>query len=301
MSTSNVKPPIIIRKGYTSLWTEVSNQKLKLLQCELDNFFLSITHFEVNSLKIIVFFYKWIQKPYIARRQLKRRSRIKKRYCIKKSLTQYKWGRWRRRRWRRIKRRQYYQKLILKSQKFHLPILVIIYLENQIKSTLLIKNIYKAKTLLYNHRFINPLLLSKRFPQQLHSLSNPKYLGDAIVICDLLSSGLCNINMLIELISRALQHNFYRGKRRHFLVLLGRLPYFIGVFESQRTNIPIRNWNWIIKVTGKLTTSGRTSSFYLRPSFLAFHTIMHHLQYDEFSIDLRPGTFSIKIWVLNYY
>jgi uncharacterized protein VirK/YbjX len=115
------------------------------------------------------------------------------------------------------------------------------HLENQIKSILLIKNIYKAKKLLCNHPFINPLFLSKQFPQQLHSLSNPKYLGDAIVICDLFSAGLCNINMLIELISRALQHNFHRGKRRHFLVLLGRLPYFMGVFESQHINIPMRN------------------------------------------------------------
>lgn len=115
------------------------------------------------------------------------------------------------------------------------------HLENQIKSILLIKNIYKAKKLLCNHPFINPLFLSKQFPQQLHSLSNPKYLGDAIVICDLFSVGICSINSLSELIGHALQHNFRRGERRRFLVLLGRLPSYIGMFDSQRKNLPIRN------------------------------------------------------------
>lgn len=305
MSTSNIKPPIIIRKGYTSVWTEAYNQKFRVLQCEFENFFLSITHFDfkTDSSKIIVFFYKWIQKPYIARRQLKRKSYIKRRYKTKKKIyrLKYRRGYWRRRRWRRINRRQYYQKSMLKAQKFQLSTLVIVCLENKIQSALFIKNIYSVKASLWRHPFINPLQLSKKFPFIIRSLSNPKYIGDAIVICDLFSVGICSINSLSELIGHALQHNFRRGERRRFLVLLGRLPSYIGMFDSQRKNLPIRNWNWIIKVTGKLTTSGRTSSFYIRPSFLAMHTINHHLHYSEFSIDLRPGTFSVKIWVVNHY
>jgi hypothetical protein len=103
--------------------------------------------------------------------------------------------------------------------------------ENKIGSTLIIKNIYRAKKFKHGHKFIDPIGLS-RFFTQYYSLSNPQYLGDAIIIYDLLSSGLCKIDLLAELIGRGITRNSHHKQRRRFLVLLRQLAYCIKIFEA---------------------------------------------------------------------
>lgn len=292
MSTSNIKAPDTIRSGYVKDWS-VNSSDLTRISCELDRYSTIPVLLSMQNLNINIIFYRWIQPIFVIRKRKKLKlKKISKSALFNKFrsingsnmkyiIKQRRFGFWK-------------QQQIQTAQQFTFSLSQLDLIKYRTNAHgLVLQNLYRCKNFVIPHIDIFDLSRSNLFVKAATKL---KYGFDAVHIVNLLSNELSSIDTLGRLIVKAMYRNSRREKQRQFFQLLTKLPTVIRLFESKNEQIPPRSWNWVIKVTGKLAKSGRTSTMFIRPLFVPFHTVDINLNYREFFVNLKLGTFSIKLW-----
>lgn len=292
MATSNIKAPDVIRSGYVKDWN-VNNLNLNRISCELDRYSTIPILLRTQNFSTSIIFYRWIQPTFIVRKRKKLKfKKISKLALFNKFqpahlskmkyiIRRHRFGFWK-------------QQQIQNAQQFTFSLSQLDLIKHRTNELgLILQNLYLCKKIAVPHIDIFELSRGNLFVKATTKL---KYGFDAVHILNLLSNEFTSIDTLGRLIVKAMYRNSRREKQRQFFQLLTKLPAVIRLFESKKKGITPRSWNWVIKVTGKLAKSGRTSNMFIRPLFVPFHTINIDLNYREYFVNLKLGTFSIKVW-----
>lgn len=309
MSTSNVKPPLIIRSGFTADWVNSGNQRIELeniIRRELGKFSMAL----VNTLKvegnIVVVFYRYIQAPFETKRNKRIRqkvlanatfiSRMSKlhfpRYInmVSRSLKADSQGQV-----QTIHSKWFVENLYYESYHFVAPHVLLDFFRNNLDKNCTLINVYSAKNVI-NWSPINLLDFIRHTSDLRYMSSRLKYVFDAVVLYDLISAGsIAGAPLIAELIQYAIIRNSKRGMPQQFLQMLSKLFRQIKLFDVRCGVSTLRSWQWTIKVTGKFQRTGRTSVIRIQPKSLALHTVSDIFDYAERVANVKIGSFSIKV------
>lgn len=312
-------PRVLDSKGENIL--EIS----KIVSCELNKVNVTVLQLLKNETTLEIVFFRWLQKPFISRskKRLVRRHKsilnfTKKVKGIKPKRSKkgrkkntrltFKEKRLRRllikkiktSKWKRFKKRGLNLDVRLqKAMTYEIPFIVKWRISKaflpsvSMPSSFVFNNVYKSN--LWNKLNIKVTDTSKLIKQPLiRSLTNLKFVLDAVRLYDLVSLKLANTAPLGLCIGAALARNTSKQSQRKFLRFLKQIPTLIQTFEG--VNNRKRTWSWVLKVTGKLGGASRTQAFYIRPKQLPLHSLGLPFEYTETTAATKYGIFSIKIW-----
>jgi hypothetical protein len=139
--------------------------------------------------------------------------------------------------------------------------------------------------------FLGQIMVSKKFKELLRTAGfakNLKHGLDMTLVYSMMECGYADLVSLTFLINRALERNSKKGQQRRILLCL------LNEINKVRTGTSVSN-SIMIKVTGKLSTTGRTQSTVIMNKKIPLHSILHICHYAETESLTKAGVFSIKI------
>lgn len=313
MATSNTKSPIVIRQGVVVPWrnnVEIGNTGVNslVLQWELSNLNIVPISYTYSGGKLQIYFYKWTQLPFRSKVSLRQIISIKN--GVKNSSTLLRLRSDGRRKgvqklFMQRRNRSLVEKMLLNQYTYSIPLSIQNAIAERVKylgsgnfNQMYFFNIFSAA----NQLKFCPLEarnLIQESPLLKGNVRSIYHIVDMILIYDLLSLRICSGEVLGQLIGLILGRSTRKGLFIRSLRLLAKLPTIIRQFEIKNKINVDRDWEWIVKVSGKLGGMGRTKVFFIRPIKLPLHTISKVIKYNEVAVNTKAGTFSIKIWILN--
>lgn len=309
MSTSNIKSPIVIRQGYVLPWRSENillESTNSFLRWELEKINTTLVSCVEKDNILIICYYKWFQVRYSSKVLQKFRSELKNKVEVFKQFgsADSKFLKIRLRASKVFKKTFLIENFINSQRFYQIPVSTQIILMRYIwekGNTKLTEvrfvNIFKQAG--YVGRLINVKDLIYETPAIKGNLKSIYHMLDMVVLVDLVSLKICTGKMLGILIGKILERSSRKGLFVKSLRILSKLPRIIGLYEIKRSLVnQERSWNWVVRITGKISGMGRTKSYSVFSKKLPLHTITANIDYSETVVNTKAGTFSIKVWIL---